>query len=75
MLQVGSLNITKLKYRYDPNKQNVLVLYGVSITNASELDAMAKRMKSARFHTVNLSGSDLVNDHLINMVGAILVTA
>ncbi|KAK9932041.1 hypothetical protein M0R45_019292 [Rubus argutus] len=65
---VGPMNISEFKYRYNSDKEAV-VLYSVGVHTASELQAMQERLESAQLKTVNLTKSDLVKDHLRYLMG------
>ncbi|GMI71172.1 L-O-methylthreonine resistant 1 [Hibiscus trionum] len=60
------MNITEFKYRCSSDKEAV-VLYRLSHT-FSELEAMKQRMESSHLRTYNLTATDLVKDHLRNLV-------
>ncbi|XP_073066706.1 threonine dehydratase 1 biosynthetic, chloroplastic-like [Primulina eburnea] len=66
---VGPMNITEIKYRYNSDKENALVLYSVGLHTKLELDAMIGRMKSAQLLTINLTENELVKDHLRHLMG------
>ncbi|KAM7464299.1 hypothetical protein LguiA_032420 [Lonicera macranthoides] len=65
---VGSMNITEFKYRYNTDKE-ALVLYSVGLHRKLELEAMVERMQSSRLQTINLTDNDLVKDHLKHLMG------
>ncbi|XP_022143973.1 threonine dehydratase biosynthetic, chloroplastic [Momordica charantia] len=65
---VGPMNITEFKYRYNSEKEAV-VLYSVGMHMPSELEEMKKRMKSSQLETYNLTNNDLVKDHLRYLMG------
>ncbi|KAK4272795.1 hypothetical protein QN277_021301 [Acacia crassicarpa] len=65
---VGQIDITEFKYRYNSDKKAV-VLYSVGLHTVLELRAMQERMESSQLKTCNLSGSDLVKDHLRYLMG------
>ncbi|PQQ09066.1 threonine dehydratase biosynthetic chloroplastic [Prunus yedoensis var. nudiflora] len=65
---VGPMNISEFKYRYNSEKQAV-VLYSVGVHTASELKEMQERLESSRLKTYNLTKSDLVKDHLRYLMG------
>ncbi|XP_042024053.1 threonine dehydratase 1 biosynthetic, chloroplastic-like [Salvia splendens] len=66
---VGLMNITELKYRFNPDKEKALVLYSVGHHTEAELGAMVERLKSSQLHTINLTKNDLVKDHLRHLMG------
>ncbi|KAK9126535.1 hypothetical protein Scep_015381 [Stephania cephalantha] len=66
---VGQMNITEFKYRYDPSRKDALVLYSVGLHTVSELTAMINRMEASNLTTKNLTGDDLVKDHLRHLMG------
>ncbi|KAG9445429.1 hypothetical protein H6P81_016769 [Aristolochia fimbriata] len=43
--QVGEVNITEFKYRYDNSKKEAIVMYSVGVHTAAELQDMIQRMK------------------------------
>lgn len=65
---VGPMNITEFKYRYNSEKEAV-VLYSVGMHMPSELEEMKNRMKSSQLETYNLTNNDLVKDHLLHLMG------
>ncbi|CAK9320123.1 unnamed protein product [Citrullus colocynthis] len=65
---VGSRNITELKYRYNSEKDAV-VLYSVGVNVASQLGDVKKRIQSSPFETYDLTKNELVKDHLRYMMG------
>ncbi|KAI3899857.1 hypothetical protein MKW92_048010 [Papaver armeniacum] len=67
--QIGPMNITEFKYRYDASKNEALVLYSVGVHTESELTAMVDRMESCKLQTVNLTTNGLVKDHLRHLMG------
>ncbi|KAL1545768.1 Threonine dehydratase biosynthetic, chloroplastic [Salvia divinorum] len=66
---VGLMNITELKYRFNPDKEKALVLYSVGHHTEAELGAMVEKLKSSQLHTINLTKNDLVKDHLRHLMG------
>ncbi|GJN23532.1 hypothetical protein PR202_gb11189 [Eleusine coracana subsp. coracana] len=69
LADVGQMNITEFKYRYDANTAGALVLYSVGIYTDDELGAMVDRMESAKLETFNLTDNDLAKDHLRYFIG------
>ncbi|XP_022962981.1 threonine dehydratase biosynthetic, chloroplastic-like [Cucurbita moschata] len=65
---VGPMNITEFKYRYNSEKEAV-VLYNVGMHMPSELEEMKNRMKASQLETYNLTKNDLVKDHLRYLMG------
>ncbi|XP_030522022.1 threonine dehydratase biosynthetic, chloroplastic-like [Rhodamnia argentea] len=65
---VGPMNITEFKYRCNSDKEAV-VLYSVDLHTVSELEHMQKRMEDSNLKTYNLTGNDLVKDHLRYLMG------
>lgn len=46
----------------------LFLLYSVGLHTEAELDAMVERLKLSQLHTINLTGNDLVKDHLRHLV-------
>ncbi|XP_045829822.1 threonine dehydratase biosynthetic, chloroplastic-like isoform X2 [Trifolium pratense] len=69
MPEVGQMNITEFKYRYN-SKEKAVVLYSVGVHSPLELKEIQERMESSKHVTHNLSDVDLVKDHLRHMMGA-----
>ncbi|KAG0468924.1 hypothetical protein HPP92_018252 [Vanilla planifolia] len=67
--QVGEMNITELKYRFDSNKKEALILYSVGIHTVAELEDMLEQMEDARLRTICLTNNDLAKDHLRHLMG------
>ncbi|KAK9079369.1 hypothetical protein SSX86_001040 [Deinandra increscens subsp. villosa] len=65
---VGKMNITEFKYRYEENKQ-ALVLYSVGLHTKFELQAMVERMESYNLKTTDFTNNDMVKDHLRHLMG------
>ncbi|KAL8216961.1 hypothetical protein R6Q57_023798 [Mikania cordata] len=65
---IGKLNITEFKYRYEENKQ-ALVLYSVGLHTKFELQAMMDRMESYNLKTIEFTKNDMVKDHLRHLMG------
>ncbi|KAL8245215.1 hypothetical protein R6Q59_011473 [Mikania micrantha] len=65
---IGKLNITEFKYRYEENKQ-ALVLYSVGLHTKFELQAMVDRMESYNLKTIEFTKNDMVKDHLRHLMG------
>ncbi|KAK9153826.1 hypothetical protein Sjap_001306 [Stephania japonica] len=66
---VGQVNISEFRYRYDPSRKEALVLYSVSFDAVSELSALIDRLEASNLVTINLTGADLVKEHLRHMIG------
>ncbi|KAG9449536.1 hypothetical protein H6P81_009501 [Aristolochia fimbriata] len=67
--QVGGVNITEVKYRYNFNKKKAVVTYSVGIQTVAELQDVVERMKQSQLHTIDLTNNELVKDHLRHLMG------
>ncbi|KAI4334298.1 hypothetical protein L6164_019008 [Bauhinia variegata] len=61
---VGSSQITEMKYRYDADKDENLVIYSIGYHSIFELNELLNRMRIAQLKTINLTNNDIVKDHL-----------
>ncbi|KAJ0735999.1 putative threonine ammonia-lyase [Helianthus annuus] len=66
---VGPISITEFKYRFNPNKNQALILYSVGVHTKTELQAMMERMKSFQLETIEFTNNDMVKDHLRHLMG------
>ncbi|XP_068638284.1 threonine dehydratase 1 biosynthetic, chloroplastic-like [Aristolochia californica] len=67
--QVGEVNITEFKYRYDASKKGAIVMYSVGVHTGKELRDMVERMKQSQLRTIDLTNNDLAKDHLRHLLG------
>ncbi|KAJ0519303.1 putative threonine ammonia-lyase [Helianthus annuus] len=65
---VGPISITEFKYRFNPSKNQALILYSVGVHTKTELQAMMERMKSFQLETIEFTNNDMVKDHLRHLV-------
>ncbi|KAF5784109.1 putative threonine ammonia-lyase [Helianthus annuus] len=66
---VGPISITEFKYRFNPSKNQALILYSVGVHTKTELQAMMERMKSFQLETIEFTNNDMVKDHLRHLMG------
>ncbi|XP_068635744.1 threonine dehydratase 1 biosynthetic, chloroplastic-like [Aristolochia californica] len=67
--QVGEVNITEFKYRYDASKKEAIVMYSVGVHTVTELRDMMERMKHSQLQPIDLTNNDLAKDHLRHLMG------